>query len=403
MPSVSIIVPIYNVERYLSFCLDSLRAQTLTNIEIICVNDGSTDKSLQIARAHATLDERIRIINKDNGGLSSARNAGIDVARGEYILFVDSDDFLERKACEKVTAAFSEYNADVVTFGANCVPAITHNPWLDRVLSPRDGVFNGFSEQLLFDESSHPFAWRTALRSGFVKQNDIRFVESLPFGEDQVFHFEIYPLATTTVLLSDKLYDYRTSRKDSLMHTFAMGEQRVPKHIEIVDAILQQWNQRNLMHLCPERLMDWILDFLCFDLFALPKEEQITSMKRLGNVLKHHFTDPITIATNTFPTLGEVVTVAVDFAEGKRDEIPSRTIRHYTRYRIGIAEMARQRLHKVLHHKNDKLTQSQITDLAENAIERAQREQELTTSLQLLALETAFHGQSIPRMSNKEA
>ena len=111
MPQVSIVVPIYNVERYLSYCLDTLRAQTLRDIEIICVNDGSPDHSAAIAEAHASLDKRIRVINKPNGGLSSARNAGINVARGDYLMFVDSDDYLAEEACESVVSAFESNNA----------------------------------------------------------------------------------------------------------------------------------------------------------------------------------------------------------------------------------------------------------------------------------------------------
>ena len=91
---VSIIVPIYNVEPYLSSCLASCLNQTLKDIEIICVNDGSTDHSLEIVKEFQKADRRIRIIDKENGGLSSARNAGITAARGEWLVFLDSDDML---------------------------------------------------------------------------------------------------------------------------------------------------------------------------------------------------------------------------------------------------------------------------------------------------------------------
>ena len=94
MVKVSIVVPVYNVERYLARCLDSCLIQTFSDIEIICVNDGSTDSSLEILQAYANLDSRVKIITKDNGGLSSARNVGIENAVGEYILCVDSDDYI---------------------------------------------------------------------------------------------------------------------------------------------------------------------------------------------------------------------------------------------------------------------------------------------------------------------
>ena len=93
-PIISIIVPIYNVDKYLSRCIDSILNQTFKNFELILVNDGSTDKSLDICKYYKNIDNRKYIINKKNGGLSSARNAGLEIARGKYIGFVDSDDYI---------------------------------------------------------------------------------------------------------------------------------------------------------------------------------------------------------------------------------------------------------------------------------------------------------------------
>ena len=102
MSLVSVVVPIYNVQDYLEDCLDSLHVQTLGDIEILCVNDGSTDGSLAVLQMCAARDPRIRIIDKPNGGLSSARNMGIDAARSPYVCFLDSDDRFEPHACEEI-------------------------------------------------------------------------------------------------------------------------------------------------------------------------------------------------------------------------------------------------------------------------------------------------------------
>lgn len=99
-PKVSVIIPVYNVEKYLDDCLENVVNQTLQDIEIICVNDGSTDNSLEVLQKYENEDARIKIINKENGGLSSARNAGIKEAKGEYILFLDSDDMVSRGVCK---------------------------------------------------------------------------------------------------------------------------------------------------------------------------------------------------------------------------------------------------------------------------------------------------------------
>ena len=110
---VCVVVPIYNTEKYLERCLDSLINQTYFNLEIILVNDGSTDKSLEICEKQRKKDKRIKIINKKNGGLSTARNAGIKNCNSDYIMFVDSDDFLKRNAIYKMMYNIKEYNADI--------------------------------------------------------------------------------------------------------------------------------------------------------------------------------------------------------------------------------------------------------------------------------------------------
>lgn len=110
---ISIIVPVYNMEQYLKKCVDSIIKQTYSNLEIILVNDGSLDKSLFICKEYKKRDSRIRIVNKKNGGLSSARNAGVNVATGEYITFVDSDDYLKGNAIETLVKMIEHSQADI--------------------------------------------------------------------------------------------------------------------------------------------------------------------------------------------------------------------------------------------------------------------------------------------------
>lgn len=111
---VSVIVPIYNTEKYLKKCIDSILSQTYDKLEVILVNDGSTDDSLSICKEYQSFDSRIIIVSKENGGLSSARNAGLDICRGDYVTFVDSDDYLEKDAIELLVKAGNQYHADIV-------------------------------------------------------------------------------------------------------------------------------------------------------------------------------------------------------------------------------------------------------------------------------------------------
>ena len=118
MVKISIIVPVYNTEPYLEQCLDSIINQTLEDIEIICVNDGSTDNSLSILEEYASKDNRIRIINQENKGQGFARNNGLKNVNGEYVLFVDSDDWIELNTCEALYKKVNELDLDMLFFCA---------------------------------------------------------------------------------------------------------------------------------------------------------------------------------------------------------------------------------------------------------------------------------------------
>ena len=118
MKMVSIVVPIYNVEEYLPKCLDSLVGQTYKNIELILVNDGSTDQSLEIAKWYADRYTQISLISQKNGGLSKARNTGMALAKGEYLGFVDSDDWLELNTIQEIAPVMEQDELDICLFGA---------------------------------------------------------------------------------------------------------------------------------------------------------------------------------------------------------------------------------------------------------------------------------------------
>lgn len=118
IPLISVIVPVYNVEQYLNICLDSILKQTYRNLEIILVDDGSPDNCGNICDEYALMDSRVKVIHKKNGGLSSARNAGIEICRGSFISFIDSDDFVSPYFIEMLYKGVQQYNADVVTFSS---------------------------------------------------------------------------------------------------------------------------------------------------------------------------------------------------------------------------------------------------------------------------------------------
>ena len=276
-PLLSVIIPVYNVERYLITCLDSVINQTFKDIEIICVNDGSTDNSLNILKRYEKTDDRIVIVEKTNGGLSSARNAGIDIAKGEYVCFLDSDDYYETNACERLIEVIKKSKPDIIVFGANIFP---NKPkpslWLKNVLTTRDYVYEPFTPEALFTEPGcRPFVWRDCFNLRFINENSLRFEESVFLGEDQVFQFVAFPRAESIVFIKDKLYNYRWIRKDSLMSQYCRkNEIRFQQHVKITELIFKHWSESGDMKAMPVYLLRWALNFLGSDYMALPPSKK---------------------------------------------------------------------------------------------------------------------------------
>ena len=285
MASLSVIVPVYNVEDCLDWCLDSLAVQTFPDIEIICVNDGSPDGSRDILSRRAQEDPRIVIIDKPNGGLSSARNAGIDAATSPFVCFLDSDDRFTPTACERIVEMLESTSADVVTFGARPYPPEDSYHWLDEVLDTGDATYDTFDISLMFREHSWPFAWRTACRTDFLRASGVRFDETLPFGEDTAFQFEIYPRSGKTVLFSDKLYDYRVRRNGSLMERqMSDTASRMVEHTQIVERIFSDWadlpapdgSESTLLARYATEMIDWTCEFVLYRCLKLADSDWLT-------------------------------------------------------------------------------------------------------------------------------
>ncbi len=222
MAKVSVIVPVYNVGKYLEKCLESIISQSFKDIEIICVNDGSTDNSLQILTEYANKDTRIKIISKPNGGLFSARHVGMAAAIGEYLLFVDSDDWIDKTLIEKTIQKISETNSDMVVFGAYSVKGQSVsrgmysvnkiNPKLkERLLSRKD------YENDLFQFP--PTAWCKLYRRKFVEDNNIKFQE-IKDGEDQLFYLKAILTAKNIYIINEDLYYYVKNRAGAITSSY---------------------------------------------------------------------------------------------------------------------------------------------------------------------------------------
>ena len=221
MRKVSIIIPVYNVEKYLAKCLDSVINQTYNDLEIICVNDGSTDNSLQILEEYAKNDNRIKIINRQNGGLSAARNSGLDIATGEYCYFIDSDDWIELDTIEKLSVIAKTNNVDTVIHSAiniaedgSCAEIADEcNSWFKSYSQPI-GIYNVPIE---LNIKIPTVTWNKLYKMSIIKEFNCRFPEGL-VNEDELFLWTYMIHCKNYYYLDEKLYNY-LRRSDSIMGT----------------------------------------------------------------------------------------------------------------------------------------------------------------------------------------
>ena len=204
-PRISVIIPVYNTEPYLHTCLDSICNQTLRDIEIICINDCSPDKSLKILQEYALKDNRIKIIDFDeNKGAATARNEGIKIAKGEYISFVDSDDYIDTEFLSKLYALSDNNNTEIIKGGD-----------LQVILNNNIEVWK--QNNLIKSNKFHFWAqFTTAIyNNNFLIRNNIKFLDKLNICEDIGFVLQAITAATNIKIEDSAIYYYR-KRKNSL-------------------------------------------------------------------------------------------------------------------------------------------------------------------------------------------
>jgi glycosyltransferase involved in cell wall biosynthesis len=209
---ISIIVPVYNAEKYLVRCLDALTAQTLNEIEILCVNDGSTDKSVEILNRYAERDSRVRIFNQENKGPGVARNLALDNAKGKYILFCDSDDTLEPDACRECFTAMENNKVDLVVFNSNLIEVDRvsisskniKGEYIPLVRSNNIGLLHKID---CINISILPYVWGYLFRTDLINRYALRF-EPYRFSEDVIFLQSYIMIANSGYALEKRLYNH---------------------------------------------------------------------------------------------------------------------------------------------------------------------------------------------------
>lgn len=289
-PAFSFVMPVYNAATSVGASIESVLGQTEDDLELICVDDGSTDGTARALADYAARDPRVRVISQANAGPSAARNAGLDAARGAIICTLDADDALVPTYCARLRAVFEGSGAEVVVFGASCEPEDAASARIRGLLSPAATTYEPrehFDPALLFRANAQPYAWRAAMTRGLEEREHVRFPEAVHLGEDVAFLFTLYPVARRVELIPDKLYRYRMV-EGSITHgldALDALERKVGEHLAAFDAILAAWRVRGLGALCPAEMVTWCLDLTVFDLVRLERPAAARAAERLAGLL----------------------------------------------------------------------------------------------------------------------
>lgn len=246
MQRFSIIIPVFNVEPFLKVCLDSISHQTFQEFEVICVNDGSTDNSLSILEEYAQKDTRFKILSQKNQGQGVARNEGLKIAKGEYIIFIDPDDWLEDNALENIYNFFQETNADVIEFNyreyndySGKFRFINHGNRINKtygynLAEKRYYSWKNTQKGIFYRIDLH--VWSRAYSKQFLDKIDARFAPT-KHGEDHIFTHIVLLNANKIYYLDQYLYNYRC-RNGSAVNSISDDNFGVFRNIELLKEYL---------------------------------------------------------------------------------------------------------------------------------------------------------------------
>ena len=248
---ISVIVPVYNAEKFLNRCIDSILEQTYTNFELILVDDGSTDHSLDILKKYVEQDERVSLICQQNKGVSGARNTGLQAAKGEYFLYIDADDWVEKDMIEKLIFIGQRENADIVMCDSDHADEKTN---VIEELEIETEVWDQDKQQYEFMKHQRltGMLWNKLIHRRLAK--GVRFNEKTSYGEDAEFLWEILKKSQKMIVINAILY-HHVQEQTSISH-LSFSEKKysaIPMWEHIIKDVSQ--NNPKLINLAKERLM----------------------------------------------------------------------------------------------------------------------------------------------------
>ena len=299
MPKVSIIVPVYKAEQYLHRCVDSILSQSFTDCELILVDDGSPDKSGEICDEYASRDSRIQVIHKQNGGVSSARNAGLDVAHGEYVWFVDSDDWIENDSLKEIYNIMDKTNADICFFELNPITTYTiEKPFsISSIINEHNKVAvykskSGCAKAIVNLVMCGGFGWTCNkwFKKSIIDNYILRFDQRFSIQEDHLFTLS-YMLYVKSIAIANVRPYYYFINDDSLLknqHAYLNTKDRNVAIFEIRKAICNKFCITDMNYIkwfCTDYIVREIRNLRSLNKSSLPNKVKTGEIKRCKSLL----------------------------------------------------------------------------------------------------------------------
>ncbi len=291
MPKVSVVVPVYNEEKYLNSCLESLINQSLTDIEIIIVDDGSTDKSREIEKEYAEADGRISVLKQMNQYAGAARNRGMDVAQGKYIIFLDADDWYSEYFLEKMYTVAEKWQSEIALCNffmyddsqdKQKIPDIAYK----ESFLPEQSTFCG--QDLKYNgifQFAKGWAWDKLFNLDFLRRNGLRF-QKIRSSNDGYFTFMALAIANNITYLKDRLVTYRVGNQYSISNA---RDKSWENGFVMIESIHDDLCARDLYEIYEQSFLNWVVEYIVWYVDSLNSLEAVKGCFRSINALEDKY------------------------------------------------------------------------------------------------------------------
>ena len=339
MEKISVIIPIYNVEKFVKEGIESVLNQTYTNLEIILVDDGSKDSSSAICDEYSKLDKRIKVIHKENGGLSTARNAGLDIATGKYIMFLDADDTYEPNSCEVLYNEIEKRDADFVI--GNYIHMTYdgvkwENPLFDTNIYDNFEISINDYQKSFFVMNS--VVWNKIFKRDFIEKHNLRFIPRA-LAEDAIFSTYCYVHTNKAYYIKDVVYNYRQNEPNKSISTNCTKAyfERINEAYKLIFNNFESTDNLGFYRFFYARIMPYLLCKI-IDTNALDDYEIIEVLKTLKWFFKQKDLYEVAVIN------GKLEKIVEDINNANYEQALNK-IKETKEYRSKISDVAREKMY----------------------------------------------------------